>query len=133
MKGNLTMEIYYRMREEAMWEGGEMKIELLRFQVIRHTPKGAFVERNPLGHWRQVKSKPRFILDIPEGYIGCKRFAYPTVEQAKTSFLRRKEVHISRLEDQIVFAKAALNIAKREDFVPDKCFVDETLPPYHCY
>lgn len=122
------METFYRFVEETLWEDSGMIIRLLEFKVLRRTPKGTWIERNPLGQWQGAKPKPRFILD-GEG----KRFAFPSITQAKASFIRRKESHIWRLEQALIFAKAALKGAQDPAFTPNAEFQDETLSPFHSY
>lgn len=119
----MSIVVYYRYEDECMWEGGEMIIRTKRFRVDKKTPKGAWII--PMGH---VYGKRRFVLD-GEG----KRYAYPTVVQARQSFIRRKEVQVSRLKNQMIFAKAALKGATNPDFKPDVAFHDESLEPFHSY
>ena len=114
---------YYRYVEECQWECSEMIIRTKRYRMDKKTPKGAWIIQHEYGN-----AKRRFVLD-GEG----KRWAYPTEPQALASFIRRKEVHINRLKDHLVFATAALKGAKSPDFKPDVPFVDETLEPYHTY
>jgi len=123
------MELYYRMADRCMYEGSEIKIELQKFRVVKRTPKGAWIIPSwEPGWWHESNPKKRFVLD-GEG----RRYAYPTVEAAHKSFLRRKVVQISRLEDQMLIAKVALEIGSRPDFEPDKTYVDESLSKFVCY
>jgi hypothetical protein len=112
-----------------MYEGGEIKIELQKFRVVKRTPKGAWIIPSwEPGWWHDPKPRKRFVLD-GDG----RRYAYPTVDAAHKSYLRRKVVQISRLEDQMLIAKVALEIASRPDFEPDKTYVDESLSKFVCY
>jgi len=121
------MEILYRMADRLLWEGGEMVIDLMQFRVMRRTPKGAWISRNPVG-FDYPRGKDRFVLD-GEG----KRFAYPTQELALESFKARKRSQIGRLETQMTIAKAALKAASGRDFQPNRAFYDESLTPFTCY
>lgn len=128
-KDGPAIEIYYRMHDTLMYEGGEIKIELQKFRVVKRTPKGAWI----IPHWEDSwwpdpNPKKRFVLD-GDG----RRYAYPTVEAEHKSYLRRKEVQISRLEDQMLIAKVALGLASRPDFEPDKTYMDESLCKFVCY
>jgi len=59
-----------------------VSIELKTYLVIRHTPKGVWIDtRFDLAE----KSRKKFILKD-----AMKRFACPTIEEAKESFLARK-------------------------------------------
>ena len=66
------MEIYYRMADRLPYEGGEIKIELEKFQVVKRTPKGAWIIPHvEPGWWQPRNPKKRFVLD-GEG----RRYAY---------------------------------------------------------
>jgi hypothetical protein len=123
------MEIYYRMADRLMYEGGEIKIELEKFQVVKRTPKGAWIipHAEP-GWWQSPNPKKRFVLD-GDG----RRYAYPTVDAAHKSYLRRKVVQISRLEDQMLVANVALKVASAPDFEPNKTYVDDSLRKFTSY
>lgn len=66
------------------------------FRVLKHTPRGCWI-RDPYDY------KRRFILNDAR-----KRFAYPTEELAKESFLARKECQLGILESQIKNIKHAV-------------------------
>ncbi len=120
------MEVLYRISEHALWDDGEMVIKCDEYRVLRRTPKGAWVSRNPVQYGSY--GKDRFVLD---GF--GKRFAYPTKQDAMASFIIRKKSQIGHLEQQLDFARAALKGALAPDFELGKTFVDETLLPYHSY
>ena len=74
---------------------GEVVVELLRFQVVKHTPKGVRLGIN----------RRRLVL-----HGSHKRYACPTVEEARVSFLARKRkqlrIYRSRCRDaEIAIAK----------------------------
>ena len=81
-------EAYYRYLDLY---GG---IQLFRYEVLRHTQKGAWV--NDMG-------TKRFVLDGAH-----KRFAVPTIEEARTSFIARKRRQTVILQSQLAGARAAL-------------------------
>lgn len=63
---------------ESLPGPGRLEIVLEEFQVIKYTPKGVWL--------RLWDNKNRFVL---KG--SCKRFACPTLEEAKVSFIARKK------------------------------------------
>ena len=103
-----------------------MRIHLIRYRLVRKTPKGACIHRME-GGWKGC-GKDRFVLDGPG-----KRHANATIEEAKTSFIARKRRQIGLLETNLTFAKAALKFATSEEFAPDKTFHDPTLDEFHVY
>jgi hypothetical protein len=72
-------------------------VRLRTFHVQRRTPKGFWVRSN---YDCRVK---RFVLNT-----GRKRFAYPTEDLAKASFIARKERQIGLLDHQLECARLAL-------------------------
>lgn len=126
-------EVYFRFEESALWEDSSMNIDLYQFRVIRRTPMGCWIEPQGFcvqGGWRQggMRKKPRFILDSSR-----KKYAHPTTDAARESFIARKERQLQYLRQQQDFAQAALDIAKRDDFEPRKTFRHERLERYHSY
>lgn len=71
------------------------------FPVIRRTPKGAWI------HGYGVK--PQFVLDGTK-----KRYAYPTKEEAKASFLARKQRQLGILKAQIKAVEASVQAMNEE-------------------
>lgn len=129
-------QVYLRISDRLLWMDGKMAVELEHYRVIRRTAKGVWITRGPFrigdmvlsGGWGSPSGKPRFILD-GEG----RRFAYATVEAAVVSYRRRKEVQVSRLETDLIKARAALGFSARPDFKPDTVFQDETLRIFREY
>ena len=72
--------------------GSYVELHLYRWRITKRTPKG-------------FKLGDRFVLAS-----GHKRFAYPTVEEAKVSFLRRKELQIAYKLAEIRAAKKAVEL-----------------------
>ncbi len=73
-----------------------VKVVLLTYNIVRLTPKGAWVSGFP-------GDKPRFVLNSAR-----KRFACPTKEEAMTSFVARKNRQIRILTSQLQYVKEAL-------------------------
>jgi hypothetical protein len=121
-------EVLIRLVEEPLYDDSSMVIRLEEYRVVRRTSKGAWVERRPMGQWQPKAEKLRFVLD-GDG----KRFAYPTVELARESLIRRKERQIEHLKMSLIVARAALKGAQDPAFEPNRVFQDETLAPFHSY
>jgi hypothetical protein len=113
---------YYRIKEEPHWFDGMMTLRVQVFVAVKRTPRGAWIV--PAGGWH---TKQKFVLDG-----AGKRFAYPTIEAAKESFIARKTRQIALLEQNLIFANAALRHAAGP-FTLDTPFHDEALDQFHCY
>lgn len=89
-------QTYYR-EVNSQWSSDRLAISCIEFRVVRRTPKGCWI--TPA--WNADDTRfLRFVLD-GEG----KRFAYPTRELARKSFIVRKQreiVHCSRQHDRAV-------------------------------
>ena len=84
---------------------GGVTIDLLEFEVVRHTPKGIWVRR-ARRHRHYVDDTQRFVLTNAH-----KRYVCPTIEEAQLSFLARKKKQLGIYEARAesvrdVFAKA---------------------------
>lgn len=77
------------------------------FNVLKRTPRGAWI-------YDTDRRKRRFILDDSK-----KRFAYPTKDEAKTSFLARKARQVGILEAQLKNIRASIQ-ALNEDRIGDR-------------
>lgn len=99
-------ELWYRYEDKRYaaplneWdepEGqGRLVVNLRKFEVLKHTPKGVWLRA--LGC-----SDKHFVL-----LQSTKRFACPTIEEAKASFTARKNKQIRIHQAQINNAKEAL-------------------------
>lgn len=76
-----------------------IQVHLRRYKVIKHTPKGYWIEI-PFCEKKWVSDSTR------------KRFAYPTKEQASNNFIKRKECQIRLLQNRIDRANRALYLHK---------------------
>ncbi len=87
---------------------GDVHIDLLKLVVLRHTPKGVWIR------YFTVFKDERFVLTDAR-----KRFACPTVREARVSFLARKKkqlsIHSARAQDVRDAVVKAESVFKRED------------------
>ena len=74
---------------------GELHVHLRKYNVLRHTPKGVWIDAHGSG---------KFVLETAK-----KRFAWPTKEEAKASFIARKRRQIAIHQARIDRANQALN------------------------
>jgi hypothetical protein len=82
---------------------GDVAVSLQEYRVIKETPKGVWVQ-----YGNSLFKEKRFVLRTAR-----KRFAYPTKELAKESFIARKEAQIRINKDQIRRAEQALLYLER--------------------
>jgi hypothetical protein len=94
------------------------------FKVVKVTPRGGWVQeviyhyhwdRWALNNWavtEQLFDEKKFIL---EG--NGKRLCYQALELARQSYLRRKNIHIDKLEWRLKRAKFGRDTAAQNDFV----------------
>lgn len=88
-------ELEYYYKYEATGEtNGKVNFFMYKYRVVRKTLKGVFID---------VYGENKFILNDAK-----KRYAYPTEDLARISFVRRKERQISILTNQLKFVKRAL-------------------------
>ena len=81
---------------------GTVKVELRTYKVVKRTPKGAWVVPIYAGHWHADDDR-RFVLAKSR-----KRFACPTIEEARASFVARKRAQIRIYKARIERAESAL-------------------------
>ena len=101
---------YYRIEDKAYSNGVDVcgdplpghhiGLTLLEFDVIKETPKGVWIQRT-FGDFKA--DFKRFVLTSAR-----KRYACPTLEEAKTSFRARKKKQISIYSKHISDAEDAL-------------------------
>lgn len=109
-------EFYYR-EVNSLWTSDLLAISVLKFRVIRRTPKGVWVV--PDYYWPCEKRK-RFILD-GKG----RRYAYPTREEARASFIIRKKREIQHCTNQHDRALRYLALAETMEFGSETCALHE--------
>lgn len=97
----------YRFEDYGVSHGSEecgfystRELSLREFLVVRETPRGAWIE-GPFGLTRRfVRLNAR------------KRYACPTVEEARESFMARKKRQIRILRTQLANAEQSLQLAE---------------------
>jgi hypothetical protein len=107
----MTEELWYRYEDRRYappvneWDEivgrGTVEIKLREFRVLKHTPKGVWLE----GYF----GGKRFVLN--DAY---RRYACPTIEEAKVSFRARKAKQISIYKHRIEDAEEALRLVNRQ-------------------
>jgi hypothetical protein len=114
-KDGVIMEkvLFLYRYEDRRYGYRSVKIEELKFKVIRETPKGYWIKRSPnrntFFHFEiNGGEKDRWV-----SKTAFKRYAYPTKEEAMVNFRARKYAQIKILEDQLEQAKNAFNQVKK--------------------
>jgi len=106
---NNDLEYYYRIDylvygsvdEWGYSKGrGTLKLRLFRYRVLKHTPKGVWLDMGHPDLNKFVRTNAR------------KRWACPTVLEAHKSFIARKSSQIRILKSQLYNVDRALGIAK---------------------
>lgn len=86
---------------------GRLAVELRKFQVVRETPKGAWIVPyyEAMTHWNKNwdPSDEKFVRNS-----SVKKHAYPTVEEAKKGFIARKNAQLRILTAGMRRAEKAL-------------------------
>jgi hypothetical protein len=104
----LVGEDWYRYVNYPDGPDNTTAIYLDEWRVDKHTPKGVWISRYGM---------KKFVLNDAR-----KRYAYPTIELAKKSFIARKQHQIARLRSQLEQAETALKLMQegklREDSHP---------------
>lgn len=80
---------------DAEWNNSYCEIYLHEYEVLKETPKGVWINRY---------GTPRFVL-----LNARKRFACPSKEEAKQSFLARKQAHLRHLNRKIANVNEAID------------------------
>lgn len=91
--------------------GNNVKIEELKFKVIRETPRGFWIKRSydrNFFHFEINGEKDKWV-----SKTAFKRYAYPTREEAMVNFKARKVAQIRILEHQLNQARNAFIIVDR--------------------
>jgi len=103
----MTSQIYYR-EVNATWTGDDvLAISCVEYRVIKRTPKGAWIAPT----WDNEGRHKRFVLDS-----SGKKFAYPTREAARASFIIRKKREIQHTRRQHDRAVRYLALAETGKF-----------------
>ena len=104
-------EIFYR-EVNSRWSDDRLAISVEEFTVVRRTPKGCWIV-NSYWHGRgeYPKHMEKFILND-----AGKKYAYPTREEARYSFIKRKQREIQRCLAQHGRAVRYLALAETGQF-----------------
>lgn len=102
-------EIYYR-EVNAYWSEDRLAISLEKYRVVKRTPRGVWIA--PM--WDYRGDHKRFVLDG-----SGRRYAYPTREQARESFIIRKRREIQHCALQHDRAVRYLALAETMQFPED--------------
>lgn len=81
---------------------GQLRVELRKFEVLRHTPKGVWLRLYD-GHTRFVLVDAR------------KKFACPSLALAKESFIARKKCQVRIYAARVSRAKRAIVLAEQQN------------------
>jgi hypothetical protein len=92
---------FYRYEEVNYHQVG-IKIFFTEFDLLKETPCGYWIYKNYTDDKRWVSKTAK------------KRFAYPSQDEALSSFIARKTRQIQILEAQLINAKSALVQGKNE-------------------
>jgi hypothetical protein len=95
--------ILYRIEYRYDWDEN-VSLELLKFDVGRKTPKGYYILVNYEEKWIPANAK--------------KAYAYPTIEQARTNFIKRNQTRKKILTSQLKMVEQSLK--KIETFYKPK-------------
>jgi predicted transcriptional regulator len=99
--------VYFR-EENARWSGDDvLAISVIEFYIVKRTSKGVWIAPT----WDAEGRFKKFVL---EGR--GKRFAYPTRQEARESFIRRKKREIQRTAAQHDRAVRYLKLAETGRF-----------------
>lgn len=90
----------YDVHGEYVHDGSRTEVHLDNIPIIKVTPRGAWIG------WRE--DEKQFVCNNWH-----KRFACPTIEEARVSFLARKQAQIDRAQRQIMRAQEAIAVAKK--------------------
>jgi hypothetical protein len=93
----------YLYRFDDMHYTTGVRVEKRKFKVIKETPCGYWIKLFDCFDDKKWVSK-----------TGKKRYAYPTEEEALTSFKARKRRQIEILESQLTRARVALQAVRSE-------------------
>lgn len=86
----MDYQIFYR-EENARWSDDVLAISVMEFRVVSRTPQGCWIAPT----WDHEGHFKRFLLD-GKG----RRYAYPTREEARASFIIRKQREIQHCAAQ---------------------------------
>jgi hypothetical protein len=103
-------EFYYRV-DFLIDEDNVERAYVQRFTVIKKTPCGAWIQASG------YNIRKRFILDS-----SLKKYAYPTIDQARAGFVARKLRQIQILKWKIECAERGMEFMKTCDLEKVGCY-----------
>lgn len=116
-----SMEQTYYREENARWSNDRLAISVIEFRIVRRTPKGAWITPK----WNHDDT--RFLKFVLDGT--GKRYAYPTRELARESFIARKRREILKTAAQHDRAIRYLALAETGKFgAPNWALHEEHSP-----
>lgn len=122
MKINTNENVHFRLIDVHMEDG--IRVELERFFVIKETNKCFWVVSKYAPLWLEFKElKDRKFAKLVSK-TSCKRYCYPTIEQAIESFKIRKKRQVEKLELQLEQAKTCRENLSKLDGMKPECFDD---------
>ncbi len=119
-------EIYYREIDSQMGDGAHA-ISVCPYVVWRHTPKGVWI----IPQWMYMRGYDDISLQRSAHFIlhtSGKKFAYPTKEEARRSYIIRKHREIQHTAKQHDKAIKLLAIAKGEEHNPTEEYLKNHKP-----
>lgn len=78
------------------------------YEVVKKTPRGCWIRPT---YWVPPSYKNKFILDTSQ-----KKFAWPTLEEAKTSFLKRKTRQQLLLQTQLEIVNRVIEMHDSDQY-----------------
>src|SRR6478609_5954370 len=106
---------FYRYEKMA----GSDKLTLTEFSLVKETPKGYWICQ---GHPNMLHSFHKWV-----SKTGKKRHAYPTKEEALNNLIKRTELRIKILSNQLTASKMLLKDAQ---YINDK-IIEEKLQNFN--
>lgn len=95
------MEIMYRITEDWI-EGNPCCREwVYKYEIIKKTKCGVWIRLNPFS------DQKRFV-----NLSSVKKYAYPTLKEARQGYLHRKQAQVKILRSRLQAAEQALEMAK---------------------
>jgi len=95
--------VLYRIEYRVHWDD-KITLDLIKFTVTGNTPKGYYIYVNGLNKWIPANAK--------------KAYAYPTIQQARTNFIKRNQTRSKILSGQLHIVTESLK--KVETFYKPK-------------
>lgn len=92
--------VFFRYQYRFFYGEEKPEIYVLEFYLVKETPKGFWITDEQFVRWIPKQSKARF--------------AYPTLEEAKTNFIKRNELRVRILMNTAKTLNKVLLTAKKD-------------------